>query len=151
MEKPWLSAYRYLEHLFSFGHISGFGVANVDYNELWSVLSEREVEHLPQVVVNWMNITNPQTDVRYLCDKYHIRHIAYGLLAYGAPQAIKAIASRMMLPWASLMLAWAVSKSNSVIVRATSAAHREENLKRVHLAPEDIAELDGLSRIRMEL
>eukprot|EP00397_Hematodinium_sp_SG-2012_P034231 GEMP01036690.1.p1 GENE.GEMP01036690.1~~GEMP01036690.1.p1 ORF type:complete len:516 (+),score=76.51 GEMP01036690.1:140-1687(+) len=149
--KPWIPAYRYLEHLYAFGHISGFGVANVDYYELWSILNEQEIEYYPQVVVNWMDILHPQTDVRYLCEKYNVSHIGYGMLANPPPRAAQAMASRMMVPWPSVVLAWAIHKSDAVIVRSTNATHRAENLKRAHLTPEDIAELDNFADMHNEL
>ena len=136
------------EELRAAGKIRGWGVSNLDHDdmhELWGVSHGRHCQ-TDQVLYN-LTRRGIEFDLLPFCRKHEMPVMAYSPLEQGrmlGHKVLAEIATRHDATPAQVALAWLLRQSVIVIPKATSTAHVDENLGALDLklTTTDVATLD---------
>ena len=136
------------EELRAAGKIRGWGVSNLDHDdmhELWGVSHGRHCQ-TDQVLYN-LTRRGIEFDLLPFCRKHEMPVMAYSPLEQGrmlGHKVLAEIATRHDATPAQVALAWLLRQSVIVIPKATSTAHVDENLGalQLKLTTTDVATLD---------
>jgi len=143
-----IDVWRALETLYDEEVVASIGVSNFDIKDLEPVMASARVKpHINQLGIF---IGHTLDDIRSYCVSRHITIQAHSPLARGRLLHMDVLieeAKRLHIRPASLALSYVASKGAFPIVKASSQAHLEENLKGVVALPDVLVRrLDGIDR-----
>ncbi|WP_154792357.1 aldo/keto reductase [Occultella kanbiaonis] len=143
----WQDSWRALERILDEGRVRAIGVSNFMVEHLRELLGR--AEHVPAVNQIEVHPTFAQSDLAGFCAEHAITVQAYSPLGQGADLSaptVTAIADRLGVTAAQVVLRWHLDRGRVVIPKTTSRARMVSNadLDGTDLTDDDLAGLDAL-------
>jgi diketogulonate reductase-like aldo/keto reductase len=137
-----------LYHTEARGRIGQIGVSNFSQSHLEQITRSSNLYHtMPSANQIEINPFLGRGTLPCYCQTNGIQIIAHSPLAKAEKfddLQLQAIASQYNTGCAQIMLGWGVGKGYDVIPRSSDPTHIADNLARIHICPDDMAQLDRL-------
>ncbi|XCB35618.1 aldo/keto reductase [Tunturibacter psychrotolerans] len=144
-----LDTWRAMESLVDHGKCRAIGLSDVTFEVLLPIYESARIK--PAVIQVEAHPYLPQTELLEFCNKKNIVFLAGAPLGHGIKPGvledpvILAIAARIGKTPAQVLLAWAVQRGTTLLVKTTNAARVRENFN-ISALPEDA--FDEINRIQ---
>jgi alcohol dehydrogenase (NADP+) len=144
-----LDTWKAMESLVDHGKCRAIGLSNISLNELLPIYESARVK--PAVVQVEAHPYLPQTELLEFCREKDLVLLAFAPLGHGIrpgpleDPVISAIAERVRITPAQVLLAWAVQRGTALLTTSRNTARARENFD-ISALPEDA--LDEINRIQ---
>ncbi|RDB25193.1 Glycerol 2-dehydrogenase (NADP(+)) [Hypsizygus marmoreus] len=141
-----INAWKEMEKLLRSGKVKTIGVSNFSVKTLNELLPHCTIIPAPNQVE--MHPCLPQTELKKFCDEKGILLTAYSPLGRSTvffdEPIIKAIAERLTVSPAQVVLSWAVQRGTIVVPKSEDEGRMTANITLVQLSSHDMKAIDGI-------